>query len=512
MSNTVVFGPPGTGKTTKLLSLMEEALKDGVKPREIGFFTFTRKAALEAKERAMEKFPVNADDLEHFRTLHSLAFRGLNIRRGGVLDQRHYKKIGDICGLEVTGKQISMDDDFLWMGSAKGDKCIFLETLARVRCISLKSLYEMEGLNEPTFEELDLYQSKLEQYKLSQSMTDFTDLLERFVRDGNLPKFKLLFIDEAQDLSALQWKLVRKLLLRADHAYIAGDDDQAIFTWAGADIEGFLSIEGERIVLDQSYRIPSAVHEVAGYLKRNIKNGVKKDWKPRAERGSASWWNEIPSELMGKGNWLLMARNNYQLRAMEAVCEDFGYPFEGPSSVLRKGTLSAIIFWERLRSGKSILATDAAGVYDMMHAGRGYEAPLFRTRLSRMGKTDLVSIGELRTHYGLLTDAIWHVALSKLDERTVNYYVRVLKRGEKITGKPRIKVSTIHGAKGGEADNALLLTDYSRNNESSLEKNQSDEYRVWYVGVTRAKQALHLIEPQTGMFFPSLSEPHYKHV
>jgi Ni2+-binding GTPase involved in maturation of urease and hydrogenase len=53
-----VFGPPGTGKTTYLLSTVEHELDRGVLPCDIGYFAFTRKASTEARERALVKFPI----------------------------------------------------------------------------------------------------------------------------------------------------------------------------------------------------------------------------------------------------------------------------------------------------------------------------------------------------------------------------------------------------------------------------------------------------------------------
>ena len=67
-----ILGPPGTGKTTRLLHYAQTFLKLGTPIDKIGYFAFTKKAAGEAKERMLNQNPhINEKELKHFRTLHS---------------------------------------------------------------------------------------------------------------------------------------------------------------------------------------------------------------------------------------------------------------------------------------------------------------------------------------------------------------------------------------------------------------------------------------------------------
>ena len=77
---TIVLGPPGTGKTTTLLKKVDSYLKN-TDPDKIGYFAFTQKAAHEARDRAIKQFNLTEDDLPYFRTLHSLAFRKLGLKK-----------------------------------------------------------------------------------------------------------------------------------------------------------------------------------------------------------------------------------------------------------------------------------------------------------------------------------------------------------------------------------------------------------------------------------------------
>ena len=106
---TKIFGPPGSGKTTFLLNTVEQELAD-VHPTMVGYFAFTRKAATEARDRAMVKFPeLNPNlDFPWFRTLHSLAYRCLGISTKDMMTQKNYSQFAKEAGLDIS---TSVEDD-----------------------------------------------------------------------------------------------------------------------------------------------------------------------------------------------------------------------------------------------------------------------------------------------------------------------------------------------------------------------------------------------------------------
>ena len=105
-------------------------------------------------------------------------------------------------------------------------------------------------------------------------------------------------------------------------------------------------------------------------------------------------------------------------------------------------------------------------------------------------------IEECIAEHGLQTKDVWYKAVAGLDPETENYIRNMLANDEKITQTPRITLSTLHGAKGGEADNVLILPDITK---SALDHNDIDPdelHRLFYVAVTRAKKSLHILEPR----------------
>ena len=129
----------------------------------------------------------------------------------------------------------------------------------------------------------------------------------------------------------------------------------------------------------------------------------------------------------------------------------------------------------------------------MLRASFSLSSPLQNEKLTLAEVLQKASIGD---------PLIWHDMFDAISPAERSYILSMLRRGEKITKTPRVKLSTIHSAKGGEADNVLLLTDIPHRTWKEYEKRPDDDTRVFYVGLTRAKQNLHIVQPMTNKYFP----------
>lgn len=222
MKRTLVLGGPGTGKTRRLLGVMESALDRGVHPGRVAFVSFTKAAVNEARARACERFGLQPRDLPYFRTLHSLAFRELGLQRHDIVGEEHLSEIATTTGELFTG-------DGTTEGPAAGrnaDPLLTLDHYARTTMTSLRDAWQDHG-GEIEWFRLKRFSDSYRAYKREREVMDFTDLLSAYV-DSPLPAVDvdLAVVDEVQDLTLLQHAVVDKGFSRVKELWWAGDDDQ----------------------------------------------------------------------------------------------------------------------------------------------------------------------------------------------------------------------------------------------------------------------------------------------
>jgi len=486
---TIVLGPPGTGKTTTLLNKVDDYLKN-TDPDKVGYFAFTQKAAHEARDRAMKQFNLEEDDLPYFRTLHSLAFRRLGIKKENVMQRRHYMDLGKKIGFPVSYAVYENDHSGIFTSDSEYLRII---NLAKLRGLSPEQQYDLNEHNQDLErDKLKIIANELDRYKKEYGLIDFNDMITMFTKsDSAVPKFDVVFIDEAQDLSRMQWDMAKAIWHKTTDSFIAGDDDQAIFRWAGADVDSFIAQEGQMLPLQQSFRIPAKVHGVAMGIINKIKNRIDKSWNPKIHEGSLSRYDDFEQVDMSSGEWLILARTKYMLDQLEPTLYLNGFYYQNKFRKTREQNLHiAAIDWENLRKGQPLAYDQVERIYGYMNKNSE------KNKLKSMSKDSTYDMGVMKKYYGLKTDKPWFEAFDDAPNRDIEYLRKMRKNGEKLNERPRITLSTIHGAKGGEADNVVLLTDLSLNTMKAYEQNPDDENRLFYVGATRTKEHLHIIEPK----------------
>jgi superfamily I DNA/RNA helicase len=496
IKETVIFGPPGTGKTTTLIDIVKKSIKDGMDPTKIAFMSFSRKAATEARDRAVAELGLDTKQMLYFRTLHSLAFTwlGLDIKR--VFKGSDYNDLGKLVGLEFrSAPTLNIEEGPLFQIGAGGDKYMSLIQMARVREISNEQQFNDAWDYTLHWQQLKVLDKAYTDYKKVKNKVDFVDMIEMFTAQGTSPKFDLLIIDEAQDLAPLQWRMVKEVLVpNSKKVYYAGDDDQAIYTWMGVNVNDFLNACEDKLFLTKSYRVPSAVHEFSQNLIKKVATRQAKEWQPTKKDGSITWHRDILDVDLTSGEWLVLARTNYITNKVCNRLKEEGYLYwrEGTGWSISPNVINGIEVWLKLCKNQSLSTAEL----------KNFSKILNPNIITRSGRKSLSSLDPAQTY--TLQDIIekcdlkashetmWQKVL-KISEQEIAYITSVRRRGERIlTGSPRIRISTIHKAKGGEADNVALLLDSTKACINSPD--QDSEIRTFYVGATRAKKTLHLIE------------------
>jgi len=500
----IVLGPPGTGKTTYLLEQMERELDAGVLPERISFVSFTKRAATEAKTRAVEKFALTAKDMPWVSTLHSMCFRVLGLKPEQVLEGKRLREFAEWLGIKVSS-YFSLEDDGVTFGSQTGDRALFMDNLARVKGIQLREQYG-EDRDGFLWNEVDYVSRGLADYKRATGLMDYTDMLALFVERGGASRVRpeVLIVDEAQDLSMLQWQVVGALAKGARRVVVAGDDDQAIYRWAGAAVDHFIGLPGDVTVLGHSWRVPPEVQDVALSVVSRIGQRRPKPWGAREGSGMVARegsFGEVGLDV--NEDTLVLSRNTCFLRddVMASLRrEGILYEYRGNQSV-RQNVIDAIVAWERLRRGGEVTVAGAEGVYAQMSVGEGY-ARGHKKLPAWQDREQMVTLADLKEAGGLKTEAIWHEALTRMSAEDRVYMTNALKGNQRLTEPTKVRVSTIHGAKGGQADHVILLTDVVQHVVKAADRSRTlsdDEARVWYVATTRAKQKLTIVAPQNSL-------------
>lgn len=467
-----------THNTRRLIEEVSKELETR-RPEELAFVTFTRKGAEEGLRRVCSKLMFEPEDLPYFRTLHSLTFHALNLKGTqmfGRLDQRKFnKEFGyNVNRCEVDTGKVAATTDSLYLD---------FYDMERSGALTSKQLAEAD-IEKAYYNQIV---RDYEAYKAREEKVDFFDCLIKYVENGEALPVKVAMIDEAQDITALQWKVIDKAFRKAEKIIIAGDDKQSIYAYSGARPDFLIDLSKQFPVehLSKSYRIPYSVYKLSVAITNFIGEKTEQKAEPRMENGEGMIMqlNELERILNfldescikndpDKTAWYILARNNCFLEEPKKVLEEALIPYWTADGFFMGGEIM-----KRLKDYENFKM-------------EGYRDPKKKEDFQR--KFGIEDFTQPFTETNLFTEGRKWVYASYIEK----YGLKKLE--EMCKWNPQVLVSTIHHVKGGEAKNVAIMLDTTRKTKGNVFENIDEELRILYVGVTRAKENLFLIDSKNG--------------
>jgi superfamily I DNA/RNA helicase len=531
---TKIDGAPGSGKTYQLLQNVKRLKQtEDMQAWQMKFLTFSRAARRDVETRLMEVFPdEDRDTIEGaVSTVH-----------GAALGQA----IGEVYGREEFDEQWELIDEnrdadkfarffreeypFIEYEVTAKDPLQALERGEEPRGSTgndIMAAYsflrsKMWGYDDNLHAPIDIKQPPHRVAEVMRTWDDWKrehgylqhddyvhDLIEAGTGGGDFEYTNWMFIDEFQDLSPLQYKLYKMWRDSGDlqRIYIAGDADQSIYGFRGADPRYFRGTDTDKVEPQkQSRRCPSEIAETAnktlsdGGMTPAEEGGVVRHTSVSGDGGFADLVKEEVQR--SDGDVMVLARTNHYVGELTETLRDHGIPYYGLSKTHRRWRSPAIDIYKAvrwLRGGERPDLVSVMGSIDSIEEVM-QETLQRRIEAGQIDREAFLEWFDVEGSRGFL---------SALDLKDWQYeMIHAAVRSDTEHGPRDVRIGTLHAAKGLEADSVILLPDYSeRMYERYQDGAQAEEQRVFYVGASRSSRRLTIAHSVfDGPEFPPLGQ------
>ncbi|WP_332897903.1 ATP-dependent helicase [Haladaptatus sp. CMSO5] len=565
---TRLFGGPGSGKTTALLDEVEDILaQEGVEINDVLVVSYTRAAAAEIRERLAERLDVTPRSLQgNVSTMHAKAYELLDLSRKDVVGEKEKKEFCEEYGLEFedeysssrrrTARSTTIGNKIIatsqWLQRTRREVADWYDVpfqwnVEKVRLPPDIDPNAQEGNKyTPTWpsddKRIDIPEAirAWQSYKGKHNKVGFADMLERVHQRSLLPSVDYLVIDEFQDITTLQYAVYEEWKQHMKHVLIAGDDDQVVYAWQGADPKLLLEEEGEDVILPNSYRLPSKILNVVQHEIRHIEERQEKKLRPRKEGGiveamSSPSMLDLVRELRRtiekeEGTIMVLFRARYQMFQFMDEFIDEGIPFRvlTDQRMWTDRLYQYVTAVEAIDAGENVDGLQARRLANMLADsafGTNDRDSLFEAIEDAKEEHDEDDLTNLEFEPDFIREFAPFVpapvSAADMLRKVTSFQKRSLKAyfaGDyQHLDRENVRVGTIHSAKGREADHVFVATDLTEKvveqmaalleqegripegieftkRTSPIPIMTDNERRVFYVGMSRARERLVMME------------------
>ncbi|MEM3391515.1 MAG: ATP-dependent helicase [Archaeoglobaceae archaeon] len=494
-----VFGAPGTGKTTKLIQDLSNFIKkEKVKTSDVCVISFSNSAVEEIATRT--GFVRRSKVTPYFSTLHGICLK-LGMEYDENFKNRAKKTFTNPFFVEgwlmKFFRQIGVPYEPDQVASeALGNRAMAQYSRA-VGCYYpiYRDVWKcVEKIEDETLHWIVVEWLK---FKEKNGIIDYEDMLIVVFENKLVPQVKVIFIDEFQDLTPLEYEIISLWIEKIPCVFVYGDDDQCIHQWRGCDPRFLLDLKADEvIILSKSWRVPSEVLNFAMKLISGVKKRKHKEIVPAYNGGKVIFtesWNfeilvrnaiSLAEKVKNRNETVfLLLRTNRMVRAVEEILYDLAYPFRKlkGESLWDKELTTAWNVFAKLKTKKYALDTaEAEWLLDHLN-------PIFTEQQKEAIKNNLK-----RGIFPL--DFFGKFGVDQIDPETMDrrIYEIAIKAREPITPRSmNLYVDTMHASKGRECDYCFVadaLTPTIR--DEVLKYGVDSELRLYYTATTRAKRAV----------------------
>ena len=529
----LIIAGAGSGKTRVLTERIRHIIVDhNVPPDNILAVTFTNKAATEMKHRLPSEYTY-----PWIGTFHGICNKLLRIERDKpfVIFDAHdqLQLIKNICKRLEINVQFKPSSILGSISNAKNELLspaeyenrigsVYESTVAKVYAVYKKELIASNALD---FDDL-----------LSQTVELFNDKPEILAKYQD--KFKYISVDEYQDTNQAQYIIARQLADKHHNICVVGDSDQNIYSWRGANIQNILNFEKDYpntkvIYLKQNYRSTQIILHIANQvISANVNRRKKELWTENSEgdpgliytaldqNDEAAFIAEEVCRYENKNDVVVLYRTNAQSRAIEEVFLRRSIPYRivgGIKFYLRKEIKDVMAYLRYIYNEEDQVSHDRI---QKLPAYKKF-AEAKKTIDKSLPPTELIEkILTITKYKGKLEAKATEEAVSRVEN--INELISVAKDYQDLNDflvfttlvsdldnlddqGDAVTLMTLHSVKGLEfpyvyicgCEEGLLPHYRSQMDPDMME----EERRLFYVGITRARQKIIMTLAKKRMIF-----------